>query len=199
MSAEIKQGIKKALSGSEIQALVPGMKVNIIKYSELYDARRLEDVMPAVMLFCTQKDFGHWVTIYEDDRGDLNFYDSYGYKPDSELLFVKKSFRKEAGQDVPLLTAMMLEWKQRHPRQKVIWNEHRVQSKGGNISTCGRHAALRLRFREMPLEEYTIFLRMLAKKLKKPIDYVVTLLTTPVTEQQLEHEIKSARSKRRKR
>ncbi len=170
----------KALSGAEIQALIP-YKVNIIKYKELSGVDHIEDLGPTVMLITTNREmtFGHWVAFFTDDYGDFQVFDSYNYAPDENLLFTPPQYRAAAGEDFPVLSALLLSWKQRHPTKNVVYNEHRLQSRAGGISTCGRHVALRLMFKGLSCGEYATMLKVLAKRLGHPVDWVVTLLTTP--------------------
>ena len=63
---------------------------------------------------------------------------------------------------------------------KLTYNEHKFQQYGHDINTCGRHVALRLACRHMPLEQYYRMIKKYSKQLGLNFDEFVTLLTMKI-------------------
>ena len=92
--------------------------------------------------------------------------------PDEELNFISTNMRKQLNEDQPHLTTLLYE-----SQYNIDYNEYKFQKHGKDIKTCGRHAAMRLVFRHLSLDDYKQLLDFLCKILKMNYDEIVTLLT----------------------
>ena len=139
------------LSGSDLMELMDG-KVEIMRQKDLYDYKDIYDAMgenkAVIILYESSKDFGHWCLVFEDDFGRLEFFDPYGDPPDKQLTYIKPEYLKKSGQ-VPYLKLLL-----KNSGKEVIYNGEQLQKLRKNTNTCGRHCALRLNLRELPLENY---------------------------------------------
>ncbi len=128
-------------------------KANLMTYSELARKESLDDVLgkhgAAIILYETKKDYGHWVCIFKVNKNTIEFFDAYGMGPDEQLKYVPKNFRKSVHEDYPHLTEMMED-----SGYNIIYNTKRLQKHRKDVSTCGRHVALRLILRDIPMNRY---------------------------------------------
>ena len=81
----------------------------------------------------------------------IEHFDSYGMMPDDELKFVPDIFRMHNNMSVPHLTYLLINLPEEY---RIEFNEHKLQKKGINIKTCGRHVASRINNKDIPIEEY---------------------------------------------
>lgn len=134
-------------------------KAKIMLYSDLSNYNSLEDAMDGydaiVLLYLTSNEFGHWCSVFKYPNGGYEFFDSYGLIIDDELKFTPKQFRLENGQYYPQLTYLL--YKLSSSGNHINYNEYKFQGK--KTSTCGLWVSLRLKNKDMSLEEFkTIFL-----------------------------------------
>ncbi len=160
----------KALSDDDIIKALDG-KVNVLKYSELYDYDNIDDAMKddaLVILYEASKDNGHWCCLTKKGN-TLRFADPYGVFPDDELDWLKNtSFKKMSKQDFPYLSYLMYK-----SPYKLEFNEHKFQKLGNGINTCGRWCILFCALKDLPLSKL--------KKLFKNQDMDSDLLATALT------------------
>lgn len=170
----LKKLEKKSLSGQDIINGLNG-NVKVITYQDIRNYDNLDDLLhpynQVVILYETSEGYGHWVCLYSEN-GKITFFDSYGLKPDEELKFIPKYFRKENDTDYPLLTYLLYQ-----SGYKVEYNQHRLQKSLRDVNTCGRHCIVRLKYKEIPIDTYAKILRSF-----KPYnpDNIVTMLTANI-------------------
>lgn len=161
----------KALTGQNLLQLV-NYKCNMLTYPQLTEYNTIDDALgkhgTLILLYETRNNFGHWVCLFKRDKNTIEFFDSYGLLPDDELKFIPDHFRMISEQVLPHLTSLLY-----HSGYKVIYNEHRLQRKLRDVSTCGRHVACRINFKNKTLEDYV---KMIKSTGYDP-DTFVTLLT----------------------
>ena len=164
-----------ALSNYDIYELLDD-RVNIILYPQIHQYKNIDQLLgpfqACVLLFEAKPKYGHWVCIFKLDPYTIEFFNPYGGFPDDSLLHINKIFRKESGQNYPLLSELLL-----NSPYKLTYNEFSIQRKNPNIKTCGRHCVVRLWYRDLSLYDYIDFLDILCQKLKTDYDGVVTILT----------------------
>ncbi len=162
-----------SLSDDDIKHILKG-KTNIISYSDLHKYRSLDDLLrpygTAVILYETKKDSGHWVALIKQPNNVVEFFDSYGFKPDSELKWVPKELKEGLNEDHTYLIRLLL-----GSGYKVEYNHHQLQSKAIGHSECGRHVATRILLKDIPIDSYAKFLKSGGYKMKP--DKVVTIVT----------------------
>jgi hypothetical protein len=114
-------------------------------------------------------------------KGQLSFFDSYGYAPDSQFNFIPKDYfnqhYKERATD-----AGMLGFSQKSPLQYLIykylnenkgkksfldWNDRKLQAE--NTHTCGRWCAVRMLLRDYDSDKFIKMASTFKKDTKKII------------------------------
>lgn len=164
----------KTLSDSDILKAIKN-RANLMTYRELKKYKTLDEALgphgALVLLYETKDNFGHWVGVFKRTPTLVEFFDSYGYKPDDEIKFIPDYFRKVNDLDYPHLTALLYK-----SGYKISYNEHKLQKLKNDVNTCGRWVVARLIMRDLPLNE---FVKMF-KERGVSSDTIVTLLTKNV-------------------
>ena len=149
---DIKKAISYALSDEDVLKVVDG-RANIILYPTIHQYKSIDELLEpygsAFILYEWKPNFGHWISINKLDKNTIEVFDSYGVEPDEELGWVPKKFRKKSNQDFAYLAQLLYD-----SGYNIDYNHYVFQKKGKDISTCGRHSALRIVFKDLPLEEY---------------------------------------------
>lgn len=171
MNKLIKKLEDKGISNFDILELVDH-KANLITYTDLAKVNNIDEILDpygaCIILFLTRKNYGHWCCLFRTGNL-LEFFDPYGLKPDEELNFkIDPYFRKIAKQDYPHLSYLLY-----HSPYKISYNHFQFQKFKKDVKTCGRHVAVRLMFRHLPLEKY---IKLILSSKFDP-DKTVTLLT----------------------
>lgn len=147
-------------------------KANLVTYPELVKYNSIDDALgpykACIILYLTSKNYGHWCCLFR--KGNvIYFFDSYGIFIDDELKFTDENFRKANNQYYPHLTYLL----HKSP-YKIDYNNHKLQSENGNITTCGRFVGCRLILRNLNNDQFA----SLFKNNKYTPDELVTLLTS---------------------
>jgi hypothetical protein len=143
----------KALSDAEILNIMP--EATLIMSPELKNLRRLPP-LPLVILYTTAPNFGHWTLLHEvsgspmrgAERGrpTVEFFDSYGMKPDDQLAFISPEYRRESDQTKKELVRLLL-GAGLGKDGSLSYNEYTFQAPthpdGTPVNTCGRWIILR--------------------------------------------------------
>jgi hypothetical protein len=162
----IAQGNGIAYSDDNMRKICEN-EVNILSYRDLMNCNSLHQVLgehgAAIILYETEPQYGHWVSLLCNEPGVVEFFDSYGKPPDSQLQYVPESMHCE-----PVLKEMCAQ-----AGARLIWNDVKLQSEASDKSTCGRWASLRIAMRFMTMEQFQHF--FLNQKL--PPDSYVTAFT----------------------
>ena len=171
MDSAIKKLENISLSDDDVLSLIDG-QANLITYSSLANINNIDDILKpygaCVILYLTEKGYGHWTCLFKRTKDKLEYFDSYGKEPDDGLDWdIPEYFRKEAHEDLPHLTCLLY-----HSPYIITYNHHAFQKKGKNITTCGRHVAFRLICRNMKLKDYIDLFK------GYDADWLVTALTT---------------------
>jgi len=151
------------LDSQQIRIICNG---RIVVYHDLARARSLRDVMGAdqeiILLYeTTGQNVGHWTTMWTTPSG-IYFFDPYGLHPDQELRW--NTFDK-----TPYLTRLI-----QQDGRPLYWNQTDLQAKHEDVNTCGRHSAMRLRWKRLSHDQYA---HVLQSKPGLNPDMVVTMLT----------------------
>lgn len=129
-----------------------------------------------VLPFSESKGYEQWGfgKPMESKEPIIQFFDSYGGRPDSQLKWVGEPMREELGQKYPLLT-MMFD-KCSYP---VYYNDVEYQKESPNISNCGRHCVNFIKAsleKGYDLRQYHEWMKACCKKLNLDYDGVVSVL-----------------------
>lgn len=145
----------------------------VVGYPDLTNYNTVDEVLgpstSCVILYETRANVGHWVCLFKRDDETLEFFDSFGEKPDRQLKHVSTHFRHVLGEQVPLLTHLL----NQSPYKTIIFNNVKLQRQSSSINTCGRYCVLRLLKRKLTIEQ---FRKLLTREGQTP-DEVVTELT----------------------
>ena len=144
------------LSNEDIERLLHS-DVSIIDYSEFKNIDKIEDIFKksnnVVVLYRWSLRIGHWVALIRHSNYLIEFFDSFGSKPDGPLLHWSPALRQEIlGQDKPYMNILLYKWMSQNRRHKLLYNEYTFQSK--SFSTCGRWVVFRIWHADMPLSKF---------------------------------------------
>jgi hypothetical protein len=134
------------IDSADIDRYLDAGSSKIIKYSELDQFRTIEELLPKdidykIILVEQNPNSGHWTCILRYGK-TIEWFDSYGIKPDGELSFISKVKNRLLGQDVKLLSLLLNDAKSRG--WNVIWNKKKLQQLKNGVNTCGRWCLLRI-------------------------------------------------------
>lgn len=168
---DIYDQINRPLSDTQIYNYLKG-NVNIIIYHNLCNYKSVNQLFSksnnVIILYETSPRVGHWIAIINNDN-HVEFFDSYGYKPDYEKEMIKNDFLETSGQINNYVIHLL-----RGTNKKVIYNEKQLQQSNNNVSTCGRHCIVRIIMKDTPLKKYQ---KILLKHGIAFSDYYVTKFT----------------------
>jgi hypothetical protein len=171
MNKIIKKLEKHSLSDNELLELVSN-KANLLTYTEVSKINTMDELLgpygACIILYLSKHNYGHWCCIFLVGSNELEFFDPYGTYIDFQLKHIPEYFRKVSGQMCPHLSCLMI-----NSPYLLSYNEYKFQKHEKDISTCGRHVAIRLILRKLDLESYKDFIT----STPNDPDYVVTMLT----------------------
>ena len=168
-----------SLSNFDIKKVLP--HINIFTYPHLENVRHIDEVLDkhgrAIMLYLTDDErTGHWTALLK--HGDvIEVFDPYGIKPDEQGKFLGGMMNEGKSKYQTLLTDLI-----KRSGYGMKYNKTRHQPVSENISTCGRHAILRVLTGHLPLEEYNKRLKTIAKQSGVSVDDIATGLTADIME-----------------
>lgn len=151
----IKKIENKPISGNKI-ANVLNNEVNILTYRDLVKINDLDLILgpykACIILYETSDNKGHWVLCFEKNNGNIEFFDSLSYFPDSELSFISKSYKIKNNLCYPYLIRLLYE-----SNRPIEYNDHKLQH--DKSSTCGRWCIVRYLLKNIDIDDFAnIFL-----------------------------------------
>lgn len=172
----MKQLKAYALGDNDVQEKLPTM-TKIILYNDLKDVDSLEDLMDEkkrlIMLYPREaKNIGHWVCLFENRDGDIEYFDSYGEPPEE----TKRDLPKEKLEELGIVEDDLMRLL-KSSGKGVVYNKHQYQKLKPGINTCGRHCVSRLAFHQATAEEYKKILDKMKEGTDKTYDDIVSILT----------------------
>tara|TARA_R110000803_G_scaffold108532_3_gene176828 strand:+ start:5830 stop:6351 length:522 start_codon:yes stop_codon:yes gene_type:complete len=160
------------LTGEDLKRICKN-KVDIIPYHTLGNYKNIEDLLgefgSVILLYEIRENFGHYVALFMNGNNDLEFFDSYGFKPDQEIKYA--TYNQSNG--IPHLTQLLNKYD-----KKIVVNTERLQVFHADINTCGRWTSLRILFKKKPLRE---FIELFTKNRQYNGDFWVSALTYLLT------------------
>ena len=141
---------------------------NIIRYDDLIniDPNTLLSQLPVVILYRTGPDYGHWTLLHKLDNGNIEFFDSYGFKPDTEFGFIGNEYQ------LPHYLWELLGKLSKLTR--IHYNQYPLQSQSRGVNTCGRWVILRHLFKFADIDSFKKGLNEVASNLGISYDEFVT-------------------------
>jgi hypothetical protein len=174
---EIKDRIPKPLSDGDIERHIGVKKEEILKYSDLKNYPKIEDILPTdksfkIILIEDRFNSGHWVCIMRYNK-TIEYFNSYGCKWDTDWKFVSKMVRMILGENTNEMTRLMDTAKA--DGWETVWNKYRFQKLNSRIQTCGRWCVLRIEMMKMgyTLEEFNAFIKKQEKEMGEKTDFIV--------------------------
>lgn len=153
------------LSAEDIKTITEG-KCNIVIYHDLANYSSIDAVLGAdgcaVLLYETRQNFGHWVCLFKVDENTLEFFDSYGFKMDTELKYATYD-------NQPYLSQLV-----RASNYQLIENTTKLQTWAEDVNTCGRWTAVRVKMRSVQQSD---FIKMFKRNQHYTGDLWVSALT----------------------
>lgn len=143
MEETLRQIRAYPLSNTDInEILEPDTKV--FAYPEFASMNTIEEAFDelgrCIFLFLTESEnMGHWVCMFLRKDGSIEYWDSYGEKPEAQRAWVSKEKLKELGESEPYLWDLL-----KKSGRKVYYNTHAYQSDKNDVNTCGRWVVARL-------------------------------------------------------
>lgn len=167
---------KNDIKGSDVIRL-SGNSVDVYTYEDIMKFQTLDQLLgnkkAAVVLYQTKQNFGHWVLIMQlkKDNGSpyIEFFDPYAFKIDEELKLSDYNIKMHGGKIIPYLSYLVMQ-----SRLPIIMNNVRLQKFSHHVNTCGRHVAVRAKFRHINLITYA---KMLTDNMAYNADFWVSALT----------------------
>jgi hypothetical protein len=147
MSDEQQEQIKKikeyALSNDDINKILePDTK--IFTYPEFGDMESIDEAFDqlgrCIFLFLTQSDtVGHWLCMFKRGDDTIEYFDSYGEKPEAQREWLTPEKLEELGEGEPYLYNLL-----KASGYKVYYNKFPYQADKNDVNSCGRWAVSRL-------------------------------------------------------
>jgi hypothetical protein len=167
--------MRTPLTGEDIVELVGGVPIHL--YKDLQDVVDVSDLLDesgkCVLLYPLETNqSGHWVCLFTRGPDAYEFFDSYGTtqgggQVDSPLSWIPKTKLEEFGVHDAYLRRLL-----RKSGAAIIINKAALQDKNPQIATCGRHVAVRLSKRAVPLK---IYVRQLKSQNESPDEFVTNI------------------------
>jgi len=169
---QLEQIEEKPMGDDDIKTYFP--KAKIIVYNDLNDIKHIDELLPMnksyfFLLIESKPNSGHWVAVNKLN-GKLEFFDSYGGKPDSQLSWIPMEKREQLGEDEKRLTQLF-----RESGLKVNYNPFKYQEMDEDIQTCGRHCCMRIKtmLDGKDLDQYHNYMEQMKKSRGLNYDEVV--------------------------
>jgi hypothetical protein len=172
---DIEEVKEDALGDNIIRKYLPNAR--IIKYSQLKNFNNIEELLPneqsyCILLYESQPNSGHWTALMRIDD-NIEYFDSYGNKPDFPLTW-SKDINEALGQSIPYLSNLLDK-----TSRDVYYNDFQYQKENKDVATCGRHCIFRilcLTRNFYDLKQYCNFLKGLKHKSSESFDDIVSYM-----------------------
>jgi len=137
---EIEKIKLTAMGDDDINYYLPNTPIKLFRELKQYH-NNINNMLPnngssIIILMEFSKMRGHWICITKNDN-TINYFDSYGYKPEGIFDYFDDKTNKELDQDDEQYILKMLNNK--HNNLKTFWNDVPYQKDDPKIATCGAH------------------------------------------------------------
>lgn len=162
-----------ALSNDDINEILdPDTK--IFSYPKFCEMNHIDEAFDrlgrCVFLFLTESPTsGHWLCMFKRGGNTIEYFDSYGGKPDSQREWLSDEQLEMLGQEDCCLTNLL-----RASRYRVYYNTNPYQKDKKDYNTCGRWCVARLICKDMSNNDFyhLVQRQMKDRGLKSPDDWV---------------------------
>jgi hypothetical protein len=166
---ELLQKIRAySLSNDDINAILdPDTKV--FSYPEFAHMESIDQAFDqlgrCVFLFLNESPTsGHWLCMFKRGKDTIEYFDSYGQKPEAQREWLSEDRLEELGESYPYLYDLL-----RKSGYRVFYNTHAYQTDKADTNTCGRWCVARLICKDISNYE---FYGIVKKSGMKPDDWV---------------------------
>jgi len=175
---KLEELVEEPMGDDDIHLYFPNAK--IMRYGDLQQYSSIDHLLPKEVDYCfilyeDSVNKGHW-TCVSKYGSTVEFFDSYGGYPDSQLAWVDMARRLKLNQARPWLTHLF----DLCP-YNVIYNPFKYQTESEDISTCGRHCVWRiinLVENDKDLEGYYKMMKKLKSETNESYDQIVARMIT---------------------
>jgi hypothetical protein len=114
--------------------------IRMILYSDLANYENITDLLQndndaVIILVRTEINYGHFIAVIRDKK-TINFFDSYGFRPDKLFYKTPEYMRDKLNQEYPHMSYLLN--KAIDDGFKVSFNSYDFQKKKDESNTCGR-------------------------------------------------------------
>lgn len=138
----MKASIDYALSSEDIYNAMDG-KTKVLLYSQIADYDSIDDLLSpngnVFILYQSKPRYGHWCCLFRRNKKNIQFFDSYGFFPDSEMKLINKNFLCESNQLRKHLSHLLI-----NSHYTINYNDKPLQEFKKGVNTCGRWCLLRV-------------------------------------------------------
>jgi len=161
--------MEKSFSDSEIERYIP----NIITYPELehVNPEKLLKHLPVAILYMNAPNHGHWTLLHRTPEG-IEFFDSYGFKPDTEMT---SGLIGEEYKEPPYLARLLY---QLSGKYKINYSPYHFQAMKQGVNTCGRWIILRNNYSKIGIDDFKAAVDRVSGDTGISPDELVVKLTT---------------------
>lgn len=168
MDEPIKEVKAYPLGNDDIQAILDP-DTRIFTYPEFGQMSSIDEAFDelgrCIFLFCTESPTsGHWLTMFKRPNGDIEYFDSYGEKPEAQRAWLTPERLEELGQGEKYLWNLL-----KASGRRVYYNTHAYQTDKNDVNTCGRWGVARLICKDLSNQQ---FYNLVKSSGMKPDDWV---------------------------
>lgn len=156
--------MEKSFSDLEIKEYIP----NVVKYNQLEDIDVNNLKLPMIILYLTSENHGHWTLLHKVGN-TIEFFDSYGIKPDLEFKYINEEMQ------YPKYLARLLAKISQH--QPIHYNQYQFQAKKTGVNTCGRWCIIRNMYSNIDINVFKRAIDMVCRSQKLTPDQLIVNLT----------------------
>ena len=107
---------------------------------------------------------GHWVCMFKRNNNTIEYFDSYGEKPEQPKTWISREQNEQLGQSEPVLMKLLKE-----SRNRIYYNTFPYQKNKEDTNTCGRWCLARLICKDFSNQQ---FFNLVKGSGKSPDDWV---------------------------
>ena len=173
----IRQAEDISLDEIDLKNIASPNELKIIMYQELHPIKDIRELFQMsnniIVLYRTTGNYGHWVSLLNYDD-HIEYFDSYGKKPDYGLMLSTESLRHMKDNPIPHISHLLKHANEKYGT-KIIYNKVQLQRFHEHVNTCGRWASTRIKLRHLSLRKFQELFT--SRSNKHNADSIVTYLT----------------------
>ena len=137
-----------SLTNDDIQRILDP-DTNIITYPQFHSMNDIDECFDSLgrcifLFLTTSPTSGHWICMFKRTNNTIEYFDSYGEKPEAQRSWLTKDQLEGLGQSERSLWNLL-----KKSGYKVFYNTFPYQKNRDDINTCGRWCVARLVCKDM--------------------------------------------------